>query len=278
MMKSRVRRSCSSRYGLVAAGAAGRGLLARLPVLRTELGPVISSSKNGAGRIVKVLGSGNAASDPRILNECTVVLACAPNTGLDRVIALLENDAIAWGGRVLLFCDSNVSSIQFPQLIARGASVGSLNSIAGTSKLFVTEGKLDALREAKCLVKMLGGKPVEVTNANLFDAGRTWAGSLFTPLVDSCIECVTKAGLSRKAAVALAEILLVHALRSYIHAGRRSWSGPIADQDRDAIVRQYLAIQKVNPLRGEYFRNSADSAFKLYRMFPELARYLPKRD
>ncbi len=166
----------------------------------------------------------------------------------------------------------------FPQFQQRGASVGSLNAIAGINNSYVVEGAPDALREAKNLVKSLGGKAIEVTleGVDLFDAARTLSSSLFTPLIDSCVECINRAGISRKAAAQMAESLLLHTLRSYMHAGRRGWAGPVASRDRVAVDLQYRAIRKINTLRAEYFQNSADFAFALYTTFPELARYLPE--
>lgn len=266
------------RYALVAAGGAARSILADLPVLRTQLGPVVSSSVNGAGRIVNALKSGTAVRDVSHVNACEIILACAPDTGFDRVLALLDDSAIQWHGKVLLFCDSGASSLDFPQFQRAGALAGSMNSVDGIRRTFVVEGSPEALREAKRLVKNLRGKALEVDaeGVELFGAARTLSSSLFTPLMDSCVECINQAGLGRKDAAHIAESMLLHALRSYMHAGRRGWSGPVAASDRSAVTRQYQAMRKINLLRAEYFQHSADFAFALYKTFPELARYLPK--
>jgi predicted short-subunit dehydrogenase-like oxidoreductase (DUF2520 family) len=266
------------RYALVGAGAAARSLLARIPNLPRELGPVASSSLRVAGRISNALRSGNAVADLSTFDSAEVILVCAPDTGLDRVVCLLEEAPLDWQRTTILFFDSGTSSLEFPQFQQRGASVGSLNPIDGIPASFVVEGGHSALREAKRLVKQMGGRPLEVRfdRMQAFEAAKTISTSLFTPLIDGCVECLQTAGVDRSQAAHLAEALFARTLRSYMHSGRRGWSGPVAAHDRAAIVRQYEAIKKVNALRAEYFRQSAEFAFELYETFPELARYLPK--
>ncbi len=88
------------RYGLAAAGAAARSMLADLPLLRKGLGPVISPSLNGASRIANALGNGHAVRDLSGIDRCEVILACAPDTGFDRVMAMLDAAALEWKGKI----------------------------------------------------------------------------------------------------------------------------------------------------------------------------------
>jgi hypothetical protein len=268
------------RYALFGAGAAARTVLAELPSLRQELGPVGAATIKVAARIVNVLKTGYAARDLRSFNECEVILVCAPDTGLDRAVDILQISQIDWRFKVVLFCVSDVTSVDFSFFQERGASVGSLNQIEGLEKLYVIEGSREALREAKRLVKELKGKAIEVNHAGmrLFEAARTMSGSLFTPLVNSCVEWIRESGVESKEATRLAEKMLMWTLRTYLHSGRRGWSGVAARRDWTAVQIQYEAVRKVNALQGEYFRSSAEHAFALYESYPELARYLVKKD
>jgi hypothetical protein len=197
---------------------------------------------------------------------------------LHRAMAWLREAALRWERTTILIVDSNGYSTEFPEFLERGAAVGSLNPVEGLENSFVMEGSRSAVREARRIVKQLGGKPIEVDYDQMpsFDAARTIASSLFTPMVDSCVEALLVAGMDRARAAQFAEALFARTLRSYMHAGRRGWSGPVATNDRAAILRQYEALRDVNFLRAEYFRQSAEFAFHLYQTFPELARYLPK--
>jgi hypothetical protein len=250
-----------------------------MPFLRDELGPIAAASIKVAARIANLLQFGYAAKDISSLDSCEVILVCAPDTGLERAVELLSEAPIVWRGKILIFCVSNVSSIDFPFFQESGASVGSLNAIDGLPKYYVTEGGKEAMREARRLVKEAKGKPLEIDSqrVRLFEAARTLSGSLFTPLVDSCVECIRESGVESKEASRVAEKMLLWTLRSYLHSGRRGWAGAASTRDWVAIERQYAALKGRNALQGEHFRDMAQHAFTLYESFPELARYLTKK-
>jgi hypothetical protein len=266
------------RYALFGAGAAARTVLAEMPVLRQELGPVAASTLKVAGRIANVLKFGYAVRDLIGFDECKVILVCAPDTGLERAVEILRESDVDWKLKTLLFCVSDVSSVDCSYFSDRGASVGSLIEIDGLDKLYVIEGGRDAIREAKRLVRNVKGKFIEVNygDMHLFEAARTMSGSLFTPLVNTCVEWIRESGVESKEAARLVEKMLLWTLRSYLHSGRRGWSGIVAKQDGAAVERQYRAVKKVNPLQAEYFRTSAEHALAMYESYPELARYLKK--
>jgi predicted short-subunit dehydrogenase-like oxidoreductase (DUF2520 family) len=266
------------RYGLFGAGAAARTILAELPCLRQELGPIAASTMKVAARIANALKAGYAIRDLAEFDECEVILVCAPDTGLDRAVEILSGAPVGWRGKAVLFCFSDVASADFDFFDRLGASVGSLNVIDGIEN-YVIEGGREAVREAKRLVRHLKGKSTEIDSEKmrLFRAARTMSGSLFTPLVDSCVEWIRQSGVESKEAARLAEKMLLWTLRSYLHSGRRGWTGAAATRDWAAIEQQYKAVKKVDPLHAEYFRNMARDAFALYESYPEFARYLAKR-
>lgn len=266
------------RYALLGSGAVSRSLLARIPGLKHELGPVAGISVRIASRISNSLLSGFAVSGPADFASTPFILVCAPGAGLHRAMASLGEASLSWERTTILIVDSNGYSTEFPEFLERGAAVGSLNPVEGLENSFVIEGSRTAVREARRIVKQLRGKPIEVHCDQMpsFDAARTIASSLFTPMVDGCVEALLVAGMDRARATQFAEALFARTLRSYMHAGRRGWSGPVATNDRAAISRQYEALREVNFLRAEYFRQSAEFAFHLYQTFPELARYLSR--
>jgi predicted short-subunit dehydrogenase-like oxidoreductase (DUF2520 family) len=267
------------RYALFGAGAAARTVLVEMRVLRRELGPIAAATIKVAARIANVMEMGYAVRDLADFDECEVILVCAPDTGLDRAVEILREAAISWHSKTILFCVSDVASVDFACFQDRGASVGSMNQIDGLEKLYVIEGGRDALREAKRLVKELRGKALEVNHEGmrLFEAARTLSGSLFTPLVNSCVEWIREAGVESKEAARVTERMLLWTLRSYLHSGRRGWSGAAATRDWAAVERQYDAVKELNAMQAEYFRNVAQHAFAMYESYPELARYMVKK-
>jgi hypothetical protein len=243
------------------------------------LGPIGAGTVKVAGRIANVLKAGYATRDLADFNMCDVVLVCTPGTGLNRGVEMLRDSAIDWRSKILLFCVSDASSLDYSVFEERGASVGSFNAIAGQDNLYVIEGGREALREVKRLLRESKGRTVEVKREGmrLFEAAETLSGSLFTPLVNSCLEWVREAGVESKEAARLVESMLVWTLRSYLHSGRRGWSGVAATRDWGAVEQQRAAVEKMNPLQGQYFLDTAKHAFAMYESYPELARYLAKR-
>jgi predicted short-subunit dehydrogenase-like oxidoreductase (DUF2520 family) len=264
-----------TRWGLAAAGSVSRSFLPRVPSLARRLGPVGSTSYRLAARIVNGFKAGVAVRDMRALDECSLILLCAPGGSIARVASALSAADLHWQGKTLLLCDSGDYSCDFPEFRELGAAVGSINPVEGLTGRYVIEGHREALRYAKLLVRELSGKPIEIPSdrMRMFDAARTLAGSLFTPLIETCVECIRQAGITGPAASTIAEALLQRTLRAFMYAGRKSWSGPVARADRAVIDRECRALMEAKPLMGKYFGGASDFALELYQTFPELTRY-----
>lgn len=253
----------------------GRVSLTFLPRLPHRLGPVASTSHRLAARIANTLKSGTAVKDFGGLNNCSVILLCAPAGSIDRLAGALANAPVDWNGKVLLLCDSDAYTCDVPKFRELGAAMASINGLDGIADRYIVEGDPIALREARALVRDLGGKPIEIASdrIRLYDAALTLSGSLFTPLMETCTECIRQVGVTGPAAATLAEALLQRSIRAFMHSGRKSWTGPIARAQHAAIDRESHALAAVKPVMGRYFRTSADLALELYRTFPELTRY-----
>lgn len=262
-------------FGLAAAGSASRSFLPRLPFLARRLGPVASTSYRLAARIANALKAGAAAKELVDLNGSEVILLCAPEASIERLVRGLTEARLDWTAKSLLFCDSRAYTCDFPRFRELGASVASINPIEEYPGRYVIEGDPDALRQARLLVRDLKGKAIEIASdrIRMYDAARTLAGSLFTPLIETCNECIRQAGLTGPAAATLTEALLQRSLRGFMRSGRKSWSGAIAYANRTAIDREFKALVAAKPLMGGYYRSLAEFAFDLYSTFPELTRY-----
>lgn len=245
--------------------------------LKDTLGPVASTSYKLAARIANGCRAGRAVRTMDELDAPPAILVVAPgNAALPDVMGLLAKAKISWPGKALVLCDSQAYSARFPEFRERGAAVGSLNPIQGFEDHYLVEGDAAALREAKALVRGLDGKAVEVPadKVDLFDAALTLSSSLFTPLMEACRECVRRAGIQQPDAGRLLEALFANSLRTFMRAGPKSWSGPVARNDREAIERQIRELESVKPLMAMYFRQASEYAMQLYRTFPGLVRHM----
>ncbi len=262
-------------YGLLGAGAVSRSFLARLPNLTLLLGSVASTSYRLASRIAHGLRAGTPLREIDYLASSEIILFCAPGGKVRDLAHRLAKADINWQGKIILFCDSEVYSSTFPYFRESGAAAGSLNPIKGTPNHFVVEGDRLAVREMRNLVRLLHGKAVEVscTDVLYYEASLTLATSLFTPLLESSVECFRRSGMENSEAMELMGILFSRSIRAYQHAGRKSWSGPVAQGNSKAIDQQEKALKEGMPLLAKYFQHAAEYAFALYQTFPELTRH-----
>ncbi len=263
-------------FGLFGGGAVSTSFIVRLPGLARRLGPVSAVSYRLASRIVNAMRAGRAVKDPGGLAACRLILVCVPETTLAGAVAMLGAAQIDWTGKTVLLCESAATSRALESLRGRGAAAGSVAPIEGSGQRFLVEGDTAAIRQARRLVAELGGKAVEFDTSRmaLYDAGRTFATSLLTPLIAACVECLATAGRDNASAARIAEALLRKTLRAYLQSGRKSWNGPLAFGDEGEVRRQLAVLCENRPLLARYYRRAAVSALEYFDRHPELRREL----
>lgn len=252
-------------FAVAGGGRVTGTFIARLPRLASELGPVAAQSYRLASRIVNSIRAGHAAKNYDELNESTLILICAPEPGLARIVSGLA-ESIDCRGKAILLCESGADSQALACLQSRGAKVGSIQPIPGfDGKRFVTEGDAKAVREAKRLVGQIGARVEEVRTVKMavYSAGLSFGTSLFTPLVEASMLCLQDAGMTKASAVRVATTLFQSSLRGYIYAGKRSWSGPLADRDCAAARRELEALCASKPVLARHYRAVASLALEV---------------
>jgi predicted short-subunit dehydrogenase-like oxidoreductase (DUF2520 family) len=266
-------------WGLAAAGNISQSLLMRVPQLKHKLGPVASSSYRLASRIVNTLRAGTAVRTAAELQSTNVILLCVPGVPLTQLVGLSFVEEIQWQGKTVLICDTAVNGEISADLRLRGASVATLNSVPGLPASFLISGDRASLKLARTLVRSVAGGIIEIAPEHLvlFDAAVTLASSLFTSLLETAVECLRQSGLDQPLTGKTVDLLFQHSLRSFKHSGRKSWSGPVANGDRDSIDAQIRALKQCKPRMASYFSEAAHFSFELYQTFPELTRYKKER-
>jgi predicted short-subunit dehydrogenase-like oxidoreductase (DUF2520 family) len=252
-------------FAVAGGGRVSASFVARLPRLSSDLGPVAAQSYRLASRIVNSIGAGRAAKKYEDLDGSSLILICAPVRCVPTIVDALER-AIECKGKIVLLCESGTDSRQLARLKAKGAGVGSLDPIPGfEGRLFVSEGDREAVREAKTLVRQLGARVEEVHTAKMgvYTAGLSFGAALFTPLLEAAAQCFQEAGMTKATAVKVAGALFENSLRGYVYAGKRSWSGPLAEGDRTAVLRELEALGAMKPLLAQYYRQAAGLALEL---------------
>ncbi len=246
-------------FALAGGGRVSASFIARLPRLRSELGPVAAHSYRLASRIVNSIGAGTAVRGYADLKDSRLILICAPVRIVDAMAPALS-EALTCRGKIILLCESTCDSRKLAGLRAQGAAVGSMQPIPGfEGRRFVIEGDGAAVREAKSLARALGGRAEEASaeKMDLYLAALSFGTSLFTPLLEAAVRCLRQAGLPQASAVKVAEALFRESLRGYVYAGKRSWTGPLAMGDRPAVERELEALAASAPLLARHYRDSS---------------------
>jgi predicted short-subunit dehydrogenase-like oxidoreductase (DUF2520 family) len=268
----------SMHFGLYGAGGVSSSWIACLPHLATRLGPVAASSYRVASRIANSLRAGHAVKDCAEFDGCRVVLISAPAAVLPDAVARLRESEIAWDGKIVLLCSPGPGSRALDALHRRGAATGSMHPIEPSPGLYLTEGDGPALREMRRLAHDLRGRTVELSSGGtaVYGAGIAFATSLFTPLLAAGFNALRKAGCTPGAAARLTEDLFQRTLRGWLHSGRKSWTGPVAEADLPEIRRQMEALAKHDPAAVRYYREAAVFALAHFKRHPRLLERLER--
>jgi predicted short-subunit dehydrogenase-like oxidoreductase (DUF2520 family) len=252
-------------FAVAGGGRVSGSFVARLPRLASELGPVAAQSYRLASRIANSIGAGRAVKRYEDLNGSSLILICAPGQGVGPIVSALA-EAIQCRGKTLLLCEGGNDSRQLACLKSKGAKVGSIQVIPGfEGRRFVVEGDGAAVRAARRLVGQLGGRAEEVSAGKLgvYAAGLSFGAGLFTPLMEASLLCLQEAGMPKPSAMKVVEALFQSTLRAYVYAGRRSWSGPLADGDRVAVRKEIEALTAWHPILARHYRDTATLALQL---------------
>ena len=252
-------------FAVAGGGRVSASFVARLPRLAVELGPVAAQSYRLASRIVNSIGAGRAVRDYADLGDSQLILICAPAAGVASIVSALA-DSVECRGKTILLCEGGADSGHLALLKSKGSAVGSIRLIPGfDGRRFVAEGDRAAVREAKSLVRQIGGRVEEVDAAKMamYAAGLSFGTGLFTPLMEASLQCFQDAGMTTASAVKVVKALFQSSLRAYTYAGKRSWSGPLADGDLNASRREIEALAASKPLLAQYYRGAAAVALQL---------------
>ena len=255
------------RYGLIGAGPVSQYLVRWFPHLSTELGAVAAKNPRLASRIVNTLRAGSALRDISDLQDVPVILICAPGTHLDSLLPALENARLDWRGKKIILCNCVLFSRQLEYIRECGGLVASLRPIAGLPKRLLIEGDRDALKAARHFVAEMRATAVEIDAGDvaLFSAATTFASSLFTPILEACMLAVRAAGISGSLRAQVVESLFQQSLRSYLYSGRKSWSGTVANGDKEGMMRELTSLEALLPDLAELYRATAGATARLFK-------------
>lgn len=250
--------------GLICAGPAKNLAFARLPGIVEEIGPVKAVSFRLASRTTNTLRYGYPVRHYAELADCGVVLLCLPDRAVPKVLDELLHSSIPWSGKGLVLVSAPLDSADLRALSQRGASVASvypLEDLAGPR--YLAEGDRVVLRELRNLLPA-ESRLLELSAGakHLCLAGIALATTSLTPIIESAVDCLSSAGLQSREAALLVERLMQGTVRGYAKAGRKSWTGALADKDWTAVHKQLEALLAHDPELGRWFELGARHAVR----------------
>jgi hypothetical protein len=223
--------------GLIAAGSGARAVVAGLPALLGQLGPVKGASFPAARKLVRALRAGYAVADYSALEGCELIWIFAPDGDrLHRVAAELAPQA--WLGRCCIVLGQTArESSSVPWLSAKGARLATVFDVPiGAEALILAEGHPDALARLRTLYEAGPGRLLQMppgAKPRLL-AGVRLASDLLLPFLAGSVECFRAAGLTRPQAIALTRALGLRAVRA-------SLGGSAAARLTEEAIHQVLS-------------------------------------
>jgi hypothetical protein len=216
------------KYGVVGAGAVSASLIGRLPLKAREIGPVAAVSYRVASRIANTLRAGFPVRSADELNDVPAVLFHSPPDQAQSLLALLDDPAIDWAGKSLIFCDCSVPVAVRERFQTRGASVVVAREfgLPGCVVLEADKGRDAALQTVQRIARQLHLKTIEIppASADVFDAAVTLGSGAFTALIDSTAGLLREAGMRDTEAARIAASFFEQTARDYVHSGKQSWT------------------------------------------------------
>ncbi|MBL8236300.1 MAG: DUF2520 domain-containing protein [Bryobacterales bacterium] len=251
--------------GLLASGPMSPALF-RLPDLHVHLGPVASATLRVASRLANRLKAG-VAVPPSSLGTAELILITGPESDFPELFRLARESGIDWNGRTVILLDFRRDLSCLAPLRELGASTGTLDSLDAFPDLrFVADVDANARRRVQHFATSFKSSVfyLEQGRKQVYAAGSAFTGALFTPLVAATVDCLKKAGLSHPEALQIAERNAHKTLRAWFKSGRKGWTGPVPDRDKESVRLQWRSLRAESEQLAMYFSASARLALTLF--------------
>lgn len=246
-----------ARLALIAEGAVSQSWVARLPGMTASLGPVMGLSLRNASRVVNLLRSGHAVDDWAEIEKCDLVLIAIPDDQIGEWTKRLLVSGMKLRNLSFVVCSNRQDSSVLLPLEEAGATIASLGEMEGfAGKRFLFEGDRVVLHRMRRLVESEGGGRLVVVDKQkraVYEAGMTFATGMIFPMVSAAVDAMRAAGMQGKVAELAVETAVLSTVKSYLRAGKRGWSGPVAQAHREELGRQYIALFDVDEELAEMF-------------------------
>lgn len=252
--------------GAVISGRLADTILARLPVLARDLGPVAARSKRLASRYANTLRGGFAVGDWTELSQSRLIYLQAPASELDPALARLGRAIGCWDNRILVLLDDDLDCRALHRAAAGGACVASMAHIQiGQAHIAFVEGGAVAVSRLRTVLGRSGVRVIHLQpgDKSVFSAGLGLGRLVSCILLDSVVRSLRKAGidpaLSRKIAGWIADRSVAEVLtRGQAGAAARRLAVPVLE------ARQAEVLSARDARIGRFSRQLMDAVAEFY--------------
>jgi predicted short-subunit dehydrogenase-like oxidoreductase (DUF2520 family) len=194
------------------------------------------------------------------------IILTVPDDEVEQVTAELASSDVEWKDKFVFHCSGLLSSESLIPLEKKGAWTASIHPVQSFPRkkpkshafqdiYFSLEGKKNSLELAKKIVRQLDGKHffIDAKNKPLYHTACSMASNFLVTLLDTAIELLEQAGLTKSEASQVLFPLVQGTLQSVKKFDASSaLTGPIVRGDERSIAQHIQALQKFPQLRGLY--------------------------
>lgn len=194
------------------------------------------------------------------------VILSVPDDEIVKVAEELADSDIEWKGKYVFHCSGLHSTESLKSLKIKGAGTASIHPVrsfpqkkpspdAFENTFFGLEGKAEALKAAKKIVLLLGGRffLLRPEDKPLYHTACSLASNFLVTLLDTAMCLFQQAGLTKHVASQILFPLVQGTLQNVkkFNAGS-ALTGPIVRGDKDSVQKQLKALEKFPEVQELY--------------------------
>lgn len=273
LAKHRKKRLAKPHIAIVGAGNLAGALATSLHHVGYGIEQIVVRNATASLRRAKRLANEVRASASvlgRARISADIVWFCVPDGAIATAASLLK-DSADWTKKVAFHSSGALGSVELGELRKRGAAVASVHPLmtfVGGSRPslawvpFAIEGDASAVREARRIVKNLGGKAYTICSEEkaAYHAWGTFASPLLTALLAATEHIAAAAGIKSKAARLRVLPIVAQTIANYGSLDApRAFSGPLVRGDVET-VRRHMQVLRKFPVELEVYVALAKAA------------------
>lgn len=265
---------------IIACGKVGQ-TLARLWVQHqtVQIQDILNTSIESGMRAAAFISAGRAVSNYADLQTTDIFLIAAPDDHIAHCCEALSRSQRLSATSIVFHCSGALSSSVLQSASAHGAAVASIHpirSFASPEKVVAdfagtycgVEGDQRAIEILNEIFTAIGAQfvPIDRDAKILYHAAAIFASNYLVTLLDIAAQSYGKAGIPQDLALKMMASLVRETTENVLQLGpKQALTGPIARGDIATVIKQYRAVNALDPAHGNLYRQLGKLTAKLAR-------------